>query len=367
MNLASSTVLQPLPLPPRFLVPKPAPHYDATTRAVLRHLLADRDTCAVTFSELMAICWTMTRPLFLTAPDGVVTVRGVPQFSDESGGRTVSMSRQEGTAYDETRGWIKEWLLTFLLPYRKLSANHLEAAAERGEFRYLGRLCRQALADEIDSRIRRAKKQNFKGFVHYDAEVGDGESLGDYIGTNRQDAASSLAEHSREESVAAIQGARRIVMANEEELSRLDLFTGWMAYLLNAEIYVDSNIDSHGFEGAVTRTIASLRGVSLRSASAYKRRFVQAVRRELWAGNRVVRAIVAELSFVPSKPFMSQGSNEAASNRGLLNEAREIMAGCASEYRQQGLVQSARGMDAAIRSLGRRQERALAAVLQEQD
>ena len=349
MNLASSTVLQ--PPPPPFLAPKPVPHYDPTTRAVLRHLLADRDGGAETFSELMAICWTMTRPLFLSAPDGVVTVRGVPQFSDQTGARTGSMSRQEGTAYHETRAWIKAWLLAFLLPYRNLSRDQLEAAAERGEFRYLGRRCRLALANEVASRIRLPKRK----FVRYDVPVGDGY-LSDFLGTDRADVASSLAQHSREASAAAIEAARRIVMANEVELNRLDLFTGWLAYLLSAEVFVEGSIGPRQCEGIVTRTIASLRGVSLRSAVAYKRRFREGVARELLAGNRVILAIVRELTPVLSSPFLSGGSKEAASNRDLWNEARAIMAGCAAEYRQQGLVQSAHEMDAAIRDLGARQE-----------
>ena len=85
----------------------------------------------------------------------------------------------------------------------------------------------------------------------------------EFIGTNRQDAPSSVSAHaSFEDRLACVSNAFRALMANRKELERLDVLDGLRAVLANAE-HVE---DRSRFDSRVLRSVAAMRGISLRSA-----------------------------------------------------------------------------------------------------
>ena len=286
-------------MPLTVLVP-PALTRDATTRAVLKYFDAGRGDApvehAAAFGHLVAICYKATQekadggPYFLRDRHGSLTVDRLPQ-SDGAGKQIGYTIRKEGTAYDTTRQWIVDWLLTHLAPYHGKSEAEITAAADAGGFRHLGWDCRFDLIDEVRSQTRTVKHAR-PPHVSLNAPIGeDGDTLVDQIGTDRQDAPSSLAAHiGIEEVMQCARGAFRAAMANADELRRVDVLDGIRAVLANAE-----HLEDRYFNGYVTRTIARLRQVSERAARAYKRQFHEVIVREMRSGNPAVRAVFLEL------------------------------------------------------------------------
>ena len=134
----------------------------------------------------------------------------------------------------------------------------------------------------------------------------------------------------------SVENARRIVLANADELARLDLLTGLLAILMVAE-----HVEEPYFHGLITRTIAGMRGVSDSAARAYKRRYSKTMVRELEARNPVLQSIFKELEQASPRPFVvSSGSSEYRDRKRLLREARQLTAEFASDCRVQGLKRS---------------------------
>jgi hypothetical protein len=276
----------------------PAPLQGATTRAVLRYF-EDEPARADSFDHLVAICSLAVRPYYLRDPhdslpedEAEFIVTGIPQFKDLDGSRTGHNVREEGTANAATRAWIQTWLLGFLARYRDLSPEELLAAADKDEFRYLGRLCRLRLLDA--RRAQKAAKRYQPPISFLDGPVSKGGApLLDYVETNRQDGPSSLSTHaSYEGSLACVSAVFRAVMANRAALRRLDLLDGLRAVLANGD-HLD--LSMRNFNARVIQSIASMRRISLPAARAYKRKFIETLARELAGGDPAVRAIFLEL------------------------------------------------------------------------
>jgi hypothetical protein len=287
----SLPITEPVPPLPRVAL---EPQRDAASAAVITYLsggnVAER---ADAFDHLLAICHRAVKPFYLRDPHGGMTVIETPQFNAVQGGRTGFHARREGTKSAATRAWIEEWLLEFLAPYYGKTEVEIAAAADHDEFRYVGRLCRFALVKAV--RMAMAAKRKLPIHVSLDAPVGeDGGALFDYIGTDRRDAPSSLATGTGfEEFVRCVSNIARAVAANVEELARLDVLDGLFASLENAESL--EHVSARSYARQVTEAIARVRGVSLVSARAYKRRFHATMARELAAGNPAVKAVFLEL------------------------------------------------------------------------
>jgi hypothetical protein len=129
---------------------------------------------------------------------------------------------------------------------------------------------------------------------------------------------------------------RRVVMANADELERLDLLTGFLAYLAVAE-----HVTEPHFEGMVTTAIAKMQGTSPSTALAYKRRYDQAIKREIDPRNPLLHSITNELTHGPMSFVVSIASAESGDNRRLLRESRQLMAEYARDCRVHGLRMSA--------------------------
>ena len=349
----------PLPILPHALF---EPERDATTKAVLRYLQAERKAAsdrrehADAFDHLVALCygWTLAKRnkktgvvegrYFLRDRFGSLKIERTPQFSNKDGGRTGYNVREEGLADDVTRAWIQGWLLTFLAPYRAKSPEQVIAAADAGKFRYLGLWCRMALKNLVYRQHKREKKERFTGFA----------TATEYLGTNEMDAPSTLRPHLPfEQGMAGVENARNVIKANENELERLDLSTGLLAYLSVAEYVTEPH-----FEGRVTRAIAEMKGVSESAARAYKRQYHETIERQIAARNPALQAVINELTQQPMS-FVAPESAENEDNRRLLRESRQLMAGYANDCRDQGLSKSANDAGGEEKRLRREEERVL--------
>jgi hypothetical protein len=387
-HIDATTPTAPFPFIPVTIEPE---QLDVASRAVLRYFEAEREAdhaeLADAFDHLIAICYRAVQPYFLRDRHGSLTIIDVPQFDTIDGHRTGHTLRKEGAAYDATREWIQDWLLKFLKPYRVKSEAELVAAANSDAFRHLGRQCRLRLKDTVCRKLKREQNERtiyvaacacgkrdikqrkprkdyvcqcgakvpyvadeypaFLGFVGIEAfvspaavpaEEDDDDPPGNRIGTSRQVPLSSLATHVPfEEVMLSVENARRIVLANVDELARLDLLTGLLAYLSVAERVVEPY-----FKGLVTRKIASMRGVSETAARAYKERFHRAMDRELRVRNPLIQSIFKEIKQESPRPSVtSGGSRDYRERKQLLHEARQLRAEFANDCRAEGLKRSA--------------------------
>lgn len=89
------------------------------------------------FDHLVAICWRAKGNLYVA-----------PRKEDKELGIGL---------VEATRHWIQEWLVEFLAPYGKQAVSEIVAAANRGEFRYVGRKCKLALIDYLRNKGREPK------------------------------------------------------------------------------------------------------------------------------------------------------------------------------------------------------------------
>lgn len=244
---------------------------DATSAAVLRYFEGEKEQ-EDAFDHLTAICHIATRSLFLPKRDG--------------------MSRKR-----RTREWIQMWLVAFLAPYHGKTQNELIEAANGGAFKHIGNACQKDLLDAIRSAT--AKKNVHLPEVSLSEVITeDGATRLDLIGTIRQDAPSSFlgTRSGFEEGFKCLLKAFDAVMANREELRRLDLLDGMQATLANAGREDESYTRFHA---RVVETVAAMRGVSLQAARAYLRRFRRTIEREMKMGNPALRAIYLELVIEP--------------------------------------------------------------------
>jgi hypothetical protein len=362
----ATAVVQPMPVElPRVQLEKPA--RDATTRAVLRYFEAERKAATGTSAEgrehanaldhLVRICYGWTLAMrnkktgafegryFLRDRYGSLKVEETPQFSNKDGRRTGYNVREEGTTNAATIAWVQEWLLRFLARYHGKSSQEINAVADTGKFRYLGLWCRVALKNLVYRQQKREKKDRLTGF----------STASESVGTSELGAGSSLRTHVPFEQVLeGVNNARLVVMANADELERLGLLTGLLAYLGEAEHVMEPH-----FQGRVTRAIMELRGVSESAAGNYKREFSQTIKRELEARNPLLHSIINELTHEPLSFVVSTASAENEDNRRLLRESRQVMAAYKNDCRLQGLGKSAGEAGIEQRRLRGEEERAL--------
>ena len=276
----TAAVASPIVLPPALAVDR---ERDATSAAVLSYF-EGAETQADAFDHLVAICYKAIRPYFLPEQDGI-----------------------------GTREWIQDWLVGFLASYRRKTRAELIAAADDGEFRYIGRLCRLRLFDAIKSAT--ARKNFVPVHVSLSKPVGrdeDGneQTLVDRIGTARQDAPSSLAaRNSFEDGLQRIVNAVRAITANRNALAKLDLLDGLRETLQATLVNVDEAETFRQFYSRVVLSVAGMRKVSLQAARAYLRKMKTTIAREMKAGNPAVRAIYLELETERPDYVASPGSH----------------------------------------------------------
>lgn len=240
---------------------------DEATKAVLRYLEASADQDDA-FDHLVGICMRAVRPYFLADRHGSMTVEGVPQFDNVSGGRTGRDVREEGTALAATREWVQEWLLTFLARYRGRSHDELTAAADNDEFKHLGRQCQLRLLDKLKTQIPRPAHVSLEAAQHI------------------------AAKPPAEDLLTCIANIYRAVLANRRELERLDVLDGLLAILGNIE-----QIESpREYDRLVVESVARRRKVSERSARAYLIRFRTKMAAGLSLNTPAIRAVFLELS-----------------------------------------------------------------------
>jgi hypothetical protein len=163
-------------------------------------------------------------------------------------------TRHEGTTA-RTRAWIQEWLLHRLNRYHSKPFFDIQKAADRGEFRYLGRQCRLGLIDTL----RKIDPLDHPRLTWLDDPVGDGETtFGNAIGTE-----SPCPSADREALIEFI-------------ADNMDALNDVMIELM---VYVECAYANDLREGTITRAIAKSRRVGERQARIYKRKFLDNARR----------------------------------------------------------------------------------------
>jgi hypothetical protein len=125
---------------------------------------------------------------------------------------------------------------------------------------------------------------------------------------------SSLSDHSGR----LLSNVLRIVMANREELVRLDLLDGLRAILANADHLETFSL--RRFNARVVQSIASMRHVSPEAARTYRRKFFETIARELSTGNPAVRAVFLELRTEPPA-YTYSGASRPDADRVLIPPA----------------------------------------------
>jgi hypothetical protein len=313
------------------LTPIPPPHgfsqcavkLDKATPAALRYLTGDAIDSLDAWDHLIGICYNFVGDLFLKDDFGDYVVEGV-HHNELTGKRNSHYQRREGTA-SITRNWIQEWLLGRLNSYHGKPPAEIQAAADRGEFRYLGRQCRNALID----RLRMSERDTAPQIVSLDSVDDDGGnaestgSLADTIGTWNTGGQSSFHSPtcSREDLIEFI-----------NENSDLD-------WVLDLSAFVDVFCPADDAErelgkGDVTRLIAERRGVSEHQARGYKRRLLESAKSgRLWKLFRVLRpAEGPRAGFVQA----AESQNTRAKKR-LRSQALEEMVEFAQWCRESGI------------------------------
>jgi len=235
------------------------------------------------WDHLMGICFRFAGDLFLL--DDFGDYRLAPGEDEscsawENDERTGELKkhrwRQEGTA-TRTREWIQEWLLERLHGYHGKSYAEIQNAADRGEFRYLGRQCRNALIDKI----RKPDRQNDPQFVRLSQPAFEGgdTTIGDFLGRKSTDGQSSLHHQG-----IGYDDLIVFIEDNKADLTKDDILVELMAFV---EVYFGD-----GTKGEITEKIARQRGVAARQAREYKRRFLAIAAQK---SNPVLRALFDQL------------------------------------------------------------------------
>jgi hypothetical protein len=245
------------PIPVPLVVP---PSVDSLVVAYL----TDNEVSLSAWDQLMGICYSFVGPLFLKDDFGDYKVERTRQNDEGTGRLGGKRTRLEGSA-NVTRRWIQEWLLERLSAYRGQTRADIQKAAERDEFRYLGRQCRNALIDRL------RKVEGSPRIVRLDEPIGeDGDTFGHLIGTWNAGGQSSLYCPSvcREDLIEFI---------NENKDALADVIVELMAFI---KCYFDGDVVvTDTIAGAVTDTIAESRNIETRQARTYKQRFLDLARR----------------------------------------------------------------------------------------
>jgi hypothetical protein len=275
---------------------------DKATPAALKYLTGDPNASLDGWDHLIGICYSFVRDLFLRDDFGSYTVEGV-QHDELTGLRNNHQSRREGTL-SITRNWIQEWLLTRLDPYHGKSLAEVQAAVDRGEFRYLGRQCRNALIDKL------RKAEPTPKIVpldpgNKDQEDAESGSLSDSIGTWNGGGQSSL-----DSSTVCREDLLRLI-AEDSDADGIELTA-----FIDSSFPPDGEGNDTDAKGDVTRLIAERRGVNERQARTYKQRFLDTAK----AGKLQT---LCELLRPLSTIVRSEKSKIARANRLLRSQALE--------------------------------------------
>jgi hypothetical protein len=126
--------------------PKESARPNKTTVAAVAYLNAEANSAAQkrAFNALIGICWKAKGPLFI--PGDVTAI-------------TRPDGESEDTEFTATREWIQTFLLEFFAPYRNAEPEKVLALAKRNAFRYIGRLCKLRMTDEVRKPYKQKRKR----------------------------------------------------------------------------------------------------------------------------------------------------------------------------------------------------------------
>jgi hypothetical protein len=221
-----------------------------------------------------------------------------------------------------TRRFFEVWLADKFAPYRKAHADTICAAAERGEFKYLGNQARSALIDEIRRRYasQDALDQHLSEgewwagqrprVVGLDAPLDDDAdfTLADLVATDPSQDNSSVSKLSsaigRQPGLEP-EELQHAIREGQPEFKRL---LGPLHDVLTTVcgLFVASPDDLR--TGDAARAVAAARGITVQAARSTLRQLAITLRRALHAGNSTVRHLYQMLT-TPGRPtFWINGS-----------------------------------------------------------
>jgi hypothetical protein len=284
----------------------------------------------------MAICYSFLGGLFLKDDFGSYTVgpseHKTHQESWSNNERTGVLEkhwkRHEGTTA-ATREWIQVWLLEKLVPYQGMSVTEVEDAGDRGEFRYLGRQCRNALIDKL----RKTNPSDSPHLVRLNEPIGDDGIFGSPLGTwdsvsNRQDLIDFVEAHP---ALAEI----------EPEL---------MAYI-HCAFDGDEDYDA---KGPMSKAIAERRGIKVRQAQTYKKRLSDIVQRGDNVALQELHTWLRKLAR-PKQVFGDNPSKRDRSRRRSKGDALDDMVAYRAWCRESGVTTKSAVQE--LQALGQDRER----------
>jgi hypothetical protein len=273
-------------------------------QAALTYLLANDPK---SFDHLVGICWKACKGLFLTDPHDSYLVQNTP-----AEGHKNRKSYRENNKSSISREWIQAWLLEFLLPYRSATPRELEE--HTNEFRYIGRKCRFALLDELNSTKRTQNRGitiRVSGNQSCSKENPDGSELFDFL--------------VREDGSTSSRPVEQWVETNKEDLHALGLYYGAAAYV---EAY------KYGRKTDVSKLLAEHLRVSRRSGRSARDKFLANIQK--LRHHKLVRQFYAEIEadcgYRP--PVLAiESSADTNFRRGCAQQAAQLMA---DFYREMG-------------------------------
>jgi len=165
----------------------------------------------------------------------------------------------EDTTDVATRKWIEEFVLRFLEPFRNLTAAEVRDAAAQDKFRYIGRLCKLRMIDDI-----RRQEYTYKYGDLYPSEeqtVIHVEPTDNWVGQSPEDALRS--------SLGLAFGAGslgQMLQDNQKEFEKL----------LGKQLFIVLQVEYECYliglsKGDISRTVAERLDVKVRQAQRYQK------------------------------------------------------------------------------------------------
>jgi hypothetical protein len=269
MSVTTPLVSPPVPPPSTNNAPKTAP-LDKTSHAAVTYLLTRDDDA-----------WEHLIAILLRARGGLFIV--------ESGSSNANA----------TQRFLELWLAEKLAPYYNMQPEVIQAAAERNEFRYLGKRARNALIDQIRRRKRDALDQRRSQGEYWEGALPKLISLDAAIASTDDNEDLSLDDFlATDQGLVSALGKRRRLEREELENTLGELQDGLKALLgeeLHSVLVTISQLFPSEKKGDVARSVARSRGVSVQMARRWLVKLQAVMSAALKAGSPSAKELFALL------------------------------------------------------------------------
>jgi hypothetical protein len=139
---------------------------DITSRTAVEYLTTGSEDA---FDHLVHICLRAKKKLFIVPLDqGNRMVWDEKTFAKmkDSGQKIYHDDKRSQT----TKEWVQEFVLKFLAPFRNATPEEVLEAAAQGKFRYMGRMCRLRMIDEVRHQTTAKNMELFLGGIEEEPE-----------------------------------------------------------------------------------------------------------------------------------------------------------------------------------------------------